>query len=1115
MKSDHEASRESNRPDEARDATKPPRQVVVVNYGNRKLLLWVVVVFSVVVSICGILIYHRLVIEPDLARATEEAQALLDGINENQDRAAKQATTQPSGPLASSSTPKSANSTGAVVPQPSPIAKTAAPLPRDAAAPSLAQRDNAPSRPSVAKLPEPPAPVATPAKPKSDGQSKVVKSESTTKAVKQQSVVVTPSPPRAEPESAPARKPQPAVSSGPVVAQEPKPAPPKEEVPRPIPEETPDKRAEADPQQETPQPDPGALKYEERLRFREELKIALQQGGNQAGTEIDKLLQQYRYNGNDDKLKQASRTWFFGRISRPAKVRWIRSLDLPESVFIDFLSVDLERLIGARNGPRDMNDVRVRAAKILLTYELPAPERAPVPAGRVDRGDAPARLVQPTVAGTWPFLPERDRFRPDALLDLRGLNERVAGQSGFVRLAPDGESFVLGDGTPARFWGVTTFVQRDRSAADLAQHARFLAKRGVNMVRLHGHIEPRDKNARLTDVDGKSIDEAWKLVAAMKKEGIYVTISPYWADSIKSVPSRWGIEGWPENKSPFGLLFFNPKLQSGYKAWLKALMTRPNPYTGIPLAQDPALAIIQLQNEDSLLFWSVQGIDGKQGDLLGRQFGDWLKAKYGSLAEAFQAWGNDKAPEDRVSQGIVARLMVWEWTQPREGGRKRRLDDQLQFYAETMFRFNREIERYLHQDLGCKQLVNAGNWKTADAVKLDDVERWSYTANEVLAVNRYYAPAHVGPNSGWRIDPGDSFEDTTVLLQPRQLPVNLRQASGHPMMVTESHWVPPRGYQSEGPFLVASFQSLSGVDVFYWFCTTEAEWSSRDRDGDSPSRAKWTIATPMILGQFPGAALLFRKGYLKEGQPVIEEHRPLREIWERVPPVLAEDPGYDPNRDIGNTARTSSQTGRVEPLAFLAGPVKVHYGSAAELTKLADLGELVDPKAKVVRANTGQIRFDYGRGLCTIDAPKAQGVTGFLKNAGSVDLSDVTIDSRNSYATVLVVSLDDDALSRSRRVFVQVGTRARPTGWFERDNTFKVDDGKRTIHGKQVVNTGRMPWAVEDTKVTLGVKSPVLTRATALDLNGNARGDLAVTASDGVLKVELPRDAMYMVLQSQ
>jgi len=164
-----------------------------------------------------------------------------------------------------------------------------------------------------------------------------------------------------------------------------------------------------------------------------------------------------------------------------------------------------------------------------------------LPSGTMRPGEAKSDLQ--AGAGTWPFLPERDTFSPQAMFDLRNLNEKVAGQSGFVRLSPDGDSFVLGDGSPVRFWGVTTYVQRDRSAADLAHHARFLAKRGVNMVRLHGELESKDKGAKLADVDRKTIDEAWKLVAAMKKEGIYTTISPYWAASLKHVPASWGASG--------------------------------------------------------------------------------------------------------------------------------------------------------------------------------------------------------------------------------------------------------------------------------------------------------------------------------------------------------------------------------------------------------------------------------------------------------------------------------------------------------------------------------------------------------------------------------------------
>jgi hypothetical protein len=716
-------------------------------------------------------------------------------------------------------------------------------------------------------------------------------------------------------------------------------------------------------------------------------------------------------------------------------------------------------------------------------------------------------------SGTWPFQPERDTFRPDALFDLRGLNENVAGQSGFVRLAADGESFVLGDGSPVRFWGVTTFVQRDRSLDDLAHHARFLAKRGVNMVRLHGHLEPKDKNSRLTDVDDKTIEEAWKLVAAMKKEGIYVTLSPYWSANVKHVPAQWGIDGWPENESPFGLLFFNPTLQAAYKSWLKALLARPNPHTGIALAQDPAVAIIQLQNEDSLLFWTSQNVKGKQAELLGRQFGDWLKTKYGSLAAAFKRWGNDVVPEDKPAQGVVGLLLVWEWTQKREGGRKRRLDDQLEFYAQTMYRFNRETERYLRDELGCKQLVNAGNWRTADAARLDDAERWSYTANEVIAVNRYYSPVHLGPDRGWRIGPGDQFEDVSVLTRPRELPLNLKQVAGHPMAITESHWVPPLGYQSEGPFLVAAYQSLSGVDVFYWFSTGETEWSNQDRaPWDSASRSKWSIATPMILGQFPATALLFRKGYLAQGRPVVAEHRSMRQIWERSLPVLAEDPGYDPNRDGGDVAHRSDRHGVADPLAFLVGPVKVQYDSNPAETKVADLRRFVDAGRQIITSNTGEIRFDYGRGLCVIDAPCAQGSCGFLNKAGAIDLSAVTISSTNDYASVLVVSQDSAPLTKSRRVLVQVGTRARPSDWVEREATFTGDDSKQTFHGKQVVSTGRMPWVIDETRVSLSIRNPSLKRATLVDVNGNSRGTVSAQVTGSGVKLVLPCDSMYVVI---
>ena len=294
------------------------------------------------------------------------------------------------------------------------------------------------------------------------------------------------------------------------------------------------------------------------------------------------------------------------------------------------------------------------------------------------------------------------------------------------------------------------------------------------------------------------------------------------------------------------------------------------------------LACIQLHNEDSLLWWTAQAIKGRQLELLGKQFGLWAAAKYGTVEAALRDWGGGAMKEDDASRGILGIHIIWHLTQPASGGFKKRLDDQLQFLAETMKRFNALTGRYLHDELHCNSLINAGNWTSADSIRLNDVERWTYTANEVIAVNRYYAPIHLGPQTVWKINKGDRFLNQSVLLNPRAFPLNIKQAVGYPMLITETNWPHPLGYQSEAPFLTAAYQSLNGVDAVVWVSAKEVEWQNHDRTVyDADSSKKWIISTPTLLGQFPAAALMYRRGDIAVGQPVVVEHRSDKELWER------------------------------------------------------------------------------------------------------------------------------------------------------------------------------------------------------------------------------------------
>ena len=722
---------------------------------------------------------------------------------------------------------------------------------------------------------------------------------------------------------------------------------------------------------------------------------------------------------------------------------------------------------------------------------------------------------EPPSQETWPF-----KYSPNqnatCLLDLRYLNEKTAGESGFVKLSPDGRSFLLGSGKPLRLWSTVTDAYRLKPE-EMATHARFLAKLGVNMVRLHTQIAPPGPGGALTDVNEKEIDGIWRCVAAMKKEGIYCTISPYWATAKDA--SKWGIEGYNGTTDLWGLLFFNPQMQQGYRAWVKALYTRANPYTGIPLASDPAVAIIQVQNEDGMFFWTMQGLHPEQKAALGRKFFGWLKARYGSADGIKAAWPGAANEKDDLEHGVAAILDTWFLTQKHQGGMAKRTSDQTEFFADVQRRFYADIASYYRKDLGCKQLINASNWITADPIHLNDVERYTNTACDVLAVNRYTGGVHTGENNGWRIDPGHHFTNSSCLLDPRSMPFNLKQVVGHPMIITESNWVSPEGYQSEATFLTSVYQSLTGVNSLYWFATGSTPQYDPDPyfnfltiQGCHPM-AKWTCSTPMVMGTFPAAALLYRLGYVKQGSPVVHEERPLKDLWERTDPVLAEDRTFDPNRNTGNTGGKSELKKGADPLAFLAGPVEVRYGGNAEATQIADLSKLIDAGKSTVTSITGEVKLDYANGLCTVNAPAAQGACGFLAKKGTFALKDVTIESTDAYASLLCVAMDQKPLATSGKMLIQIATRARPTGFKARETDFKGDDGKQSFHGYEVMNTGTMPWQISTCHTTLTLRNAGVTHARILDAAGYPAGEAKTEKIGGTLKITLPSNALYVVVE--
>jgi len=738
-----------------------------------------------------------------------------------------------------------------------------------------------------------------------------------------------------------------------------------------------------------------------------------------------------------------------------------------------------------------------------------------------------AQTAPPREEGKWPFVPKADPYSKDAALDLRLLNERVAGETGFVKVSAEGD-FLRGDGKPIRFWAVNAvaertkpFVPRPRWSPQeplLANQARFLAKRGVNLVRLHAFLNPKVPAAnstqpvpKLTDIDTGERDWIWRAVAAYKKEGIYSMFSPYWAVNMKFA-EQWGLPHGA-NLNAHGLLFFDETLQEAYKGWLRELLTTPNPHTGIPLARDPALAIVQLQNEDSFLFWTVNNLQDPYKTDLGTRFYGWVVRKYGTFDKAREAWGNNRVAGDKPEEGILMFHNLWEMTQGRTGGISARLADQLEFWVWMMRRFNEMMVRYLREELGCGQLINATNWKSGDPVRLEDAERYAYLPTDVLAVNRYTTGVHNGTNRTWAVMRGDTYTSPSILEDPRGFALNIRQPAGRPFLVTEANWVAPMAYRAEGPWMVAAWQSLLGIDGYFWFSMGTEGWTPpQSANGFLDSQEKWEFASPDVLGSFPGAALLYRGGYLRRGEAVLTEHRSAQDLWLRRTPLVAEAASFDPNRDAGDVAPTSAVKTALSPLAFLAGPVQVVFDSDASKTSALPPEQYLSHDHTAVFSTTGEIALNLPARLAVIDSPRAQGAAAFWSSRPEgVETSVLKIHSTNDYGTVLALSLDEQPLENSARVFVQVATRARPTGWTEEPATIAISGGS-SVEGFRITNHGRAPWQIWKNDFRFEMRNRRLARAIVLDENLMPAGTVELTREGGAVRFKFPEEAMYLLL---
>ncbi|HEY3328736.1 MAG TPA: cellulase family glycosylhydrolase [Capsulimonadaceae bacterium] len=249
-----------------------------------------------------------------------------------------------------------------------------------------------------------------------------------------------------------------------------------------------------------------------------------------------------------------------------------------------------------------------------------------------------------------PFVIPWDDSAPGTATDMSFLNAKPAGINGAI-VVKDGHFVESKTGARVRFVGTNFTFEANFPPHDEADKvAAHLAKLGINIVRIHHH----DQNNRplwdhsapgTTKMSPDGLDRLDYLIAALKRNGIYVNLNLHVSRQYSPA------DGFPESVShmpePYDKRIDNidRHMIDLQKQFAKDYLDRVNPYTKLSYTADPCVAVVEINNENSLVSWAVsdrnkffQALPEPFHTDVEMKWNSWLAKKYPTHAALLKSW---------------------------------------------------------------------------------------------------------------------------------------------------------------------------------------------------------------------------------------------------------------------------------------------------------------------------------------------------------------------------------------------------------------------------------------------------------------------------------------------
>lgn len=699
--------------------------------------------------------------------------------------------------------------------------------------------------------------------------------------------------------------------------------------------------------------------------------------------------------------------------------------------------------------------------------------------------------------GDWyPFAP-RNTTEPGEI-GMQDWLEKPAGVHGRL-VRRDDKLFY--NGRAVKLWGLNNTYSTCAPAKELAdKRAAFYPKYGINSVRLHKYadgtgwagIQSADS---FVEFDPQALDRMDYYVAQLKKSGIYVKLSSTFGvklgpADVKHVPymSEFGQIRGNRLATGHGSIFLSRELQDMQIQQIVNILKHQNPYTQLTYAQNPAVVVVELFNEDSSLWFGVMPILQKVPTLRERtagRFSDWLKTRYGSHEGLVNAWG--KAAIDSFgNEGFTGEHLdkrniapagnPWFYDPAQLAGsqahKKQRLFDTMLFLYEIQNEFYGRYVKAI-RETGYEGEILGSNWQAGRAFS-HYYNLHSDSRVGLIDRHNYFGGASQG------LKPG-KFDNASMLCAAgsAMLSAGMQQVSNRPFMLSEWIHVMPNEWGAEGPAIIGAYgMGLNGWDVSYMFQNSDAGGFSSKLGGQP-----WDVTAPQVLGVFPAVARQVLRGDVAESDVVAKR-------LVHVPSLHEGKLGFEDKAVQQNDVKTFDSD-KVPAAALAVARCVVEFTEQYQDTPAFGL----EPYQKngCLTSSTKQLCWHEGRskldGYFTIDTDATKAVVGFAQDKVCT-LGDVTIKPKCRFAAIYVTAAERNKdIRTSTKLLIVAMARARNTG----QQLNQAED--------EILQVGAAPVLMEPVEAEITIRKPGDPKVIVLDHDGLPTGT-AVPAAGGTFTID-------------